>query len=83
MNMGSKCQHCASTRLLSVTAKCSDLFTCVIKLGEMLKSYTGPVPGDLNIGSDDYLKFSFCLDCGRIQGEFPLLKSSTETTDLS
>lgn len=35
-------------------------------------SHDGYVPDGLGIGGGDYLNFSFCLDCGQMQGEFPV-----------
>tara|TARA_Y100000034_G_C6856803_1_gene389489 strand:- start:714 stop:863 length:150 start_codon:yes stop_codon:yes gene_type:complete len=29
-------------------------------------------PGGFNCGSGDYLKGMLCLDCGKIQGQFPV-----------
>jgi len=34
--------------------------------------YFGYVPRDMGIGGGDYVKFSYCADCGQIQGEFPV-----------
>jgi hypothetical protein len=39
----------------------------------------GYVPRDIGIGGGDYLKMSYCLDCGQIQGEFPLENTELET----
>ncbi len=63
-----KCQNCESERVMSVSAKCSDM--CSLQLGDMEKD--DYVPDHIGIGSGDYLEFDYCLDCGRIQGEFPL-----------
>jgi hypothetical protein len=32
----------------------------------------GYVPRDLGIGGGDDVHFAYCLDCGQIQGKFPL-----------
>jgi hypothetical protein len=32
----------------------------------------GYVPDDLGIGGGDDVHFAYCLDCGQIQGTFPL-----------
>lgn len=63
-----KCDRCKSKRLMSVTAKCSDLFHGYVE-GRDINGY---VPRNLNIGGDDYIKFDSCLDCGKIQGLYPL-----------
>ena len=60
---------CGSGRIASMNAKCSDCCSIDLPHGETLNGY---VPKNLNIGGGDYIKFRFCMDCGRIQGEFPL-----------
>lgn len=62
------CQRCDSERICSINAKSSDLNNGYI----MGKSFDGYVPEGLGIGGGDYVKFSWCLECGQIQGEFPL-----------
>lgn len=73
-----QCQNkkCGSKRVASVTAKCSDMFGMTI--GE--KEYNGYVPSDIGIGDKygDYVEFNYCLDCGQIQGKFPLDKTGVE-----
>lgn len=70
------CTSCYSNgnRIVSVTAKCSDL--CVISFKD--KQQQGYVPLDLGIGGGDYVEITFCLDCGKIQGTFPLPISDIE-----
>ncbi len=55
---------------MSVSAKCADMFSANFK-GLCYDDY---VPGDIGIGSGcgDYVEFKYCLNCGQIQGEFPL-----------
>ena len=62
------CDKCESKRILMLSAKCSDLFHAYI--GD--KEINGYVPNNLNIGGGDYVEFNSCLDCGKIQGEFPV-----------
>lgn len=65
------CQNCHKNRILSVNGKCSDM--CDVQssdIGGM--SYDGYVPRDLNIGGGDYIEFEMCLDCGQVQGKFPI-----------
>jgi hypothetical protein len=40
--------------------------------------HDGYVPNDLGIGGGDYIQFSYCMDCGKIQGSFPLPPSKLE-----
>lgn len=63
------CSKCGGNNLVRVSGKTSDM--CFIQYGDG-KSHEGYVPGGLNIGGGDYLRFSFCADCGTIQGEFPV-----------
>ena len=65
------CKNCKSVRVASITAKCSDCFGIVYDDGY---SENGYVPGDIGIGDGDYVEFEYCLNCGMIQGDFPLPK---------
>lgn len=56
-------------RMISVCGKTSDL--CHVTLPDGTEK-DGYVPSDLNIGGGDYVEFSYCADCGKIQGEFPV-----------
>lgn len=69
------CKKCNSERIASVGGKCSDLFSASIGGAE----HDGYVPDDMGIGAGDYLELDYCLDCGQIQGEFPLPKTEIET----
>lgn len=62
------CQRCKSIRIANVTAKCSDC--CGIDIGDY--SHEGSIPKDLGIGGGDYVDFAYCLECGQLQGQFPL-----------
>ncbi len=62
-----KC-NCGSERVALLTAKCSDC--CGVSLGH--RDMDGYVPSDMGIGGGDYVTFEYCLDCGKISGEFPL-----------
>jgi hypothetical protein len=68
------CQHCKSERILELTAKCSDC--CGYSLGSF--SGDGYVPSGLGIGGGDYVEFNLCLDCGKVQGQFPRPPSEIE-----
>jgi len=60
--------ECGSERIAMVNAKCSDLCQFVIDDYEKV----GYVQSDVGIGDGDYIEFDYCLDCGRIQGKFPV-----------
>lgn len=68
------CQRCGSDRVAEIGAKCSDC------CGMNYKNYNhdGYVPGDLGIGGGDYVEFKWCLECGQIQGEFPVADPELE-----
>jgi len=61
---------CGSKRIAKVMGKTSDL--CEYTKPDGSRSH-GYVPYEKGIGGGDYLNFSYCLDCGRIQSdEFPI-----------
>ncbi|MCS7013400.1 MAG: hypothetical protein RMI34_06005 [Chloroherpetonaceae bacterium] len=68
------CQTCLSTRLIKVTAKTSEY--CLVEMAGQRR--LGSVPNDMNIGGDEYLEFQYCLDCGQVQGRFPLPTTELE-----
>ncbi len=70
-----RCQRCSGSRLARILAHCSDM--CSVDLaGQHLHDY---VPRDLGIGGGDDVNFDYCLDCGQIQGAFPLPPAEMET----
>jgi len=71
------CKRCSSNRIVSMTAKCSDMCSCSI-VGDSRKESNGYVPCDMGIGRGDYVEFSFCLDCGQIQADFPVPETELE-----
>lgn len=61
------CQKCNSNRLCEIGGKSSDL-----NYGTIIgKEFNGYVPDNVGIGGGDYIEFSWCLECGQIQGEWP------------
>ncbi len=65
-----ECIRCESTRILSISGKTSDLFDA--RAMHTNKIYDGYVIRNIGIGGGDYVTFSYCLDCGQIQGNFPV-----------
>ncbi len=63
-----KCDKCGSERVAGVNGKCSDM--CHYTLGDF--EMDGYVPKKVGIGGGDYLDFDYCLDCGKLQGKFPV-----------
>jgi hypothetical protein len=64
-----KCQRCKSERVLSLSAKCSDL--CVVTWPDG-REEDGYVPELPNLGGGDYVEFKVCLACGQVQGKWPV-----------
>jgi hypothetical protein len=71
------CQKCGSDRVAKVSGKTSDM--CSVNFAG--KSQDDYVPGDMGIGSGDYLRITYCLDCGQLQGKFPLELTEMETPE--
>lgn len=64
-----ECIKCKSKRLISISGKTSDCFC----LQYQDKDYDGYVPDSLGIDDGgDYISFTYCADCGQIQGKFPV-----------
>jgi hypothetical protein len=72
------CLKCSSDRVANVDAKSSDMNTIYVSNNWTGELEPGYVPDDMGIGSGDYLSFSYCLQCGQIQGNFPLPKTKLE-----
>jgi hypothetical protein len=70
-----KCDKCESGRIAQIGAKCSDC--CGVTLNKV--NYDGYVPKDLGVGGGDYIEFNLCLDCGKVQGRFPLPPTKIES----
>ena len=69
---------CDSDRLLRINGKTSDMFSC----SGVGVEYDGYVPEGIIIGDGgygDYIGFQFCLECGKIQGNFPISDSKVKT----
>ena len=64
-----ECQKCKSSRVLSISGKCSDC--CSFSLNGKKSSNYSYVPEDMGIGGGDYITLKVCLDCGQVQGTWP------------
>lgn len=69
-----KCQMCHSKRILTASSHGRDCHNYRIKDFEG----DGYLPRDLGIGGEDDMEITLCLECGQLQGEWPLPKSSIE-----
>lgn len=68
------CRGCGSGRIVQVLARCSDM--CGVQVAG--RRHHGYVPRDLGIGGGDDVQLAYCLDCGRMRGEFPLPRTAIE-----
>lgn len=64
------CDKCKSERVASLGAKCSDM--CSYDIANIMRHGNYYAPSDMGIGGGDYIEFAWCLDCGKLQGKFPL-----------
>ena len=75
------CKKCNSERIAFVGGKSSDCSWGSVGT----KEFEGYIPEDMGVGGGSYIKVEYCLNCGQIQGEFPLpeteLESSNEDDD--
>ncbi len=71
------CQKCNSKRVVSLMAHCVDC--CNVAINDYDKS--DYVPGDMGIGGGDDVEIDYCLECGQIQGEWPLEETKAESFD--
>ncbi len=69
------CSACGSARVANLNALCDD--KCFIQFPNE-ELHAGDVPKNLGIGAGDYVEFNWCLDCGKIQGTFPVPKHELE-----
>ena len=70
------CDKCGSERVASVTGKTSDM--CYFYEGKNERHGYVPLGVNIDKGSDDYISFMYCLNCGKIQGEFPVSDEQVE-----
>ena len=63
------CQKCKDERIVSFQGHCVDRFFATLGDKEYGPNY---VPRDLGIGGGDDIEIDYCLNCGQIQGEFPI-----------
>lgn len=55
------CKTCGSTKLASVDAKCGDLIIITLADNTTINAPIDP------IGTGDYIRFTFCQECNKIQ----------------
>lgn len=69
------CQRCASNRVANIYGHCSG--NSDFELGDKKRDSTY-LPQKIGVGGGDDIGFDYCLDCGQIQGMWPLPKTSFE-----
>lgn len=62
------CQRCGSDRVLTISGKCSDCSNAMYKDRE----HDGYVLYGVGLGGGDYIEATVCMECGQLQGEFPI-----------
>ena len=60
------CSRCESNKIAFVSQKSGE---CLVKYKEYESDY---LPEDMGITDGNCIQFYWCLDCGQIQGKFPL-----------
>lgn len=68
------CQRCDSRRIVTISGKCADM--AHTSIGNAKEN--GYVPLDLGVGGGDYIRVKYCLECGQLQGEWPLPQAEIE-----
>ena len=64
---------CGSKRICSIRARCKDQFHAEMVNNPIIK--VAGYPDDrfgITNGSGDDVAFDLCMDCGKVQGEFPI-----------
>lgn len=71
------CSKCVSQRLAAISGHCSDRCYFVDLSNPDRKQNRYGVPSGIGLADkSDYIEFVYCLNCGQIQGEFPVSEES-------
>ncbi len=62
-----ECDRCKSERIINVNGNISNI--CDHYKGNV---HYDKVPCNIGIGGDDYITINYCLQCGKIYGDFPV-----------
>lgn len=73
-----ECQRCGGNRIASIEGQSSDGNYGDIEGKKFCGEY---VPSNIGIGGGDYIRFSWCLNCGQIQGEWPVYHQDDENEE--
>lgn len=70
---------CGSTRFLKLSGKQSDTGSATYVDGDEVIEHYGYAPDFKDICGGDYISFTFCAECGKIQSSiFPISKLEIE-----
>lgn len=72
------CQRCNSTRIMKIVATGDDRNCFALEGQEWEYGY---LPYDIGLSGGSSVKMNYCLECGQIQGEFPLPLTNLEGAD--
>lgn len=70
----SKCQRCDSTKITTISAKCSDRFWYRNEWNDVEQDGYVTIKEISQDDNEDYVDFTFCRKCGQIQGKWEVKK---------
>ena len=71
---------CNNPRFATVNAKCSDM--CTVDVEGFDSAEPDYVPPNMNLGEGgDYIDFTYCLNCGHMQGDWPVELTALDNDD--
>lgn len=84
-----QCQRCSSPRIVHAYGNTDEQFSASMgvfdsKARKWTHGYSGYVPDDMNVqdGDEDSFGFNYCLECGQMQGQWPLPITKLEEDKL-
>ena len=79
--MSKNCQSCSSNNLVVIGCKHSDM-SWIESLNDKLIVYEGyGITGTPWCTDPDYMNMTLCLECGQMQGKFPVLININKESD--
>lgn len=87
MTKQSECSACLSSRIVSASFEVKTARYSMSSAPNIERNYEGPPLQDMGItdtgpSMGSFLWFEYCLDCGCIQGKFPLPETELERQPL-
>lgn len=74
MSDGLKCDRCGEERILGLSGKTAD--RCFVDYkGREGDGYVPKIPNIGEHGYGDYIEMGICMECGKVQGNFPVSDS--------